>query len=73
MVYGYRKNELLTKLRSSFEQNLEIKCYLADELGRQLEQGTVNGTVYPHPDLSDILLETCLAQIPAIEAYYVQF
>lgn len=50
-VSGYRKNELLNLAREAFKQKLEGKCNLADESARQL----VNGTVYPHPDSSDIL------------------
>ena len=50
-VSGYRKNELLNLAREAFKQKLEGKFNLADESARQL----VNGTVYPHPDSSDIL------------------
>ena len=54
-VSGYRKKESLNLAREAFKQKFEGKCNLADESARQLERRCVNGTVYPHPDSSDIL------------------
>ena len=50
-ISGYRKNELLNLAREAFKQKLEGIGNVAEESAMQL----VNGTVYPHPDSSDIL------------------
>ena len=57
--------------RSSFKQNLERKCNLADKSARQLERRTVNGTVYPHPDLSDFYGELVLHKYLLLKRTYV--
>ena len=48
---GVSEKRIIEISQRIFKQKLERKCYLADESARQL----VNGTVYPHPDLSYIL------------------